>query len=105
MQQKTIIALAALAVVALASYLTLRAPDKGERIGPRPRPVPAFKATAVKELELTSNGGKDAVKLKHDNNSWMITAPGQWRADQNLVKTAVEQLEKLGFGDVVTQTP
>ncbi|MSP62323.1 MAG: DUF4340 domain-containing protein [Myxococcales bacterium] len=104
MQQKTLIALGALAAIAIAAWLTLRAPEKGQRIGPPPRPQAALKASDVKELELTTNG-KDKVILKLDGTTWKLTAPGAFVADQPSVKTAVEQLEKTTYGDIVTELP
>jgi hypothetical protein len=103
MQQKTLIALGALGALAIAAWLTLRAPEKGQRIGPPPRPIAAFKTVDVKELDLASNGGKDHVVLKYEGGAWRLTQPAPHAADQQLVKTAVEQLEKTTFADVVTE--
>lgn len=105
MQRKTLIALGALVVIAFLAFLTLRSPDKGERRGPKPRPVAAFKAADVKELELSSNNGRDRVSLRREGDRWKITAPGTWDAEQSLIKAALEQLEKLSFGDLVTEQP
>jgi hypothetical protein len=105
MQQKTLIALGAFVVIGVLAFLTLRAPDKGERSGPKLRPIPALKAADVKEIDLTANNGKDQVVLKAAGGGWKIVAPPfpTNQADQSLVKTAVEQLEKISFGDLVTQ--
>jgi hypothetical protein len=105
MQQKTLIAVGALLVLGILAVLTLRAPEKGERTGPRPRPIAALKAADIKELDMTSGGGKDHIVMKLDNGSWKIAAPTFQtpQADQSLMKTAVEQLEKLSWGDLVTQ--
>ncbi len=103
MEQKTLLALGALGAIALATFLTLRAPEKGQRVGPPPRPIAALKATDIKELELTSSNGKDHVVLKYDGNKWALTVPGNFPADQSMVKTAIDQLEKVSFGDIVTE--
>src|SRR4051812_36623552 len=103
MNQKTLIALGAMATIAVLAFLTMKAPPKGERSGPRERPIAAFKAADVKELELTSNNGKDKTTIKQAGSLWQITAPATYSADQSMVKTAVEQLEKLSFGDLVTE--
>lgn len=107
MQQKTLIAVGALVTIAVLAFLTMRAPEKGEHTGPRPRPIAAIKAADVKELELSANGGKDRVVLHLEGAAWRITAPPfpSNGADQSLVKTALEQLEKIGYGDLVTEKP
>src|SRR5579883_1876775 len=104
MQQKTLIALGALLVIGILAFVTMRAPEKGEQVGPKPRPMAALKAADVKELDLTANNGKDQIVLKNEGGTWKIAAPpfATTLADQTLVKTAVEQLEKISFGDLVT---
>src|SRR4051794_25275476 len=99
MQQKTLIALGALIVLGGLALLTLHAPEKGERTGPRPQPIASLKAADVKELELTSTG--QTTKLEKEGGGWKIVAPKFQTdlADQSLVKTAVDQLEKLTWGD------
>lgn len=103
MNQKTLIALGAMAVVAILAVVTMRAPQKGERVGPRQRPIAALKAEAVKELEITANNAKDKVAFKLDGGLWKMTAPAPQPADQSQLKTAIEQLEKTQFGDLVTE--
>ncbi len=103
MQQKTLISLGALLAIGVLAWLTLRAPQKGQRVGPPPRPIAAFKAADVKELEISSDHGKNHVVLKLDGAAWQVTQPQAWRADQSLVKNAVDQLEKVSFGDLVTE--
>ena len=58
MQRKTLIALVASVLLGIAAFLTWRAPEKGTRTGPRPRPVPAFKAADVKQLELQTSDNR-----------------------------------------------
>lgn len=103
MQRNTLIALAVLAVIAIAAFLTLRAPEKGERRGPQARPVAAFKAADVKQLELASN--KEQIVLRAEGTAWKIASPGTWNCDPNVIKSALDQLEKLKFGDPVTTKP
>ena len=102
MDKKTLYALVALAVAVGAAIYVKSQPQKGEVRGPRPRPIAAVKAGDVKEIEISQNAGKDKVVLKLDGK-WRITAPAQHDADQSLAKTALEQLEKVEFADVVTE--
>ena len=74
MQQKTLIALGALVAIGLLAFITLRAPEKGERTGPRPqvfrqtatvrtaaprlaapRPAPAVQPTSAQALRALAN--------------------------------------------------
>lgn len=103
MQRKTIIALVASILLGIAAFMTWRAPEKGTRTGPRPRPVAAFKAADVKQLELQASDTRGQVVLKLEGTTWKVTAPSAWNADQTTVKGAVDQLERLTFGDVVTE--
>src|SRR5437870_12717954 len=103
MNTKTLIAISAMAVIAILAFVTLRAPQKGERTGPRQRPMAAMKAADVKELAIASNGGKDAVTLKLDGKDWKMVKPMEYPADQPLAKTALEQLEKIAFADLVSE--
>jgi hypothetical protein len=105
MQRKTLIALVAAALLGIAAFLSWRAPEKGTRMGPRPRPAPAFKAADVKQLELQTSDNRGQVVLKLDGATWKMTAPNEWKADQTTVKGAVDQLERLSFGDIVTENP
>lgn len=105
MQRKTLIALVASVLLGIAAFVTWRAPEKGTRTGPRPRPVPAFKATDVKQLELQTSDNRGQVVLKLEGAAWKVTAPSAWTADQTTVRGAVDQLERITFGDVVTENP
>ncbi len=103
MQRNTWIALGALIALGVLAFITLRTPEKGQRVGPAARPIAALKAADVKQLECISANGKDRVVIDNDAGFWRISTPAPFPADQGMVKTAVEQLEKLGFGDVVTE--
>lgn len=104
MRRNTWIAIGAMVVIGVLAVITLREPPKGERVGPRPRPMAAFTAEAVSTLELTNGETKTTVALKRDDadKGWSMTAPAPFRADQQLAKAAVEQLAKITWGDVVS---
>ena len=103
MNQKTLVALSAMVVIAILAFVSMRRPEKGEHVGPRERPIPAVKAADVKVLELTANGGKDRTTLSRDGDGWKMTAPAAHPADATAIKGALDQLEKVGFGDLVTE--
>jgi hypothetical protein len=103
MERKNIFALAALAVLVVLAVFSLRAPEKGDRVGERPRPIAEVKAGAIAALEVTQPGGKDKVTLARKGDKWQVTSPYDKPADQGAAKAAVEALEKLKWGDIVTQ--
>jgi hypothetical protein len=103
MEKRTLFAVVALVVLGLGAWLTLRAPEKGQRSGPPPRPVAAIKAADVAHLELT-NEKQEKTVLDKKGDAWRITAPADQPADQSAVKTLLDGLEKLGFADVVTES-
>jgi hypothetical protein len=102
MEKRTVFAVVALVVLGLGAWLTLRAPEKGQRSGPPPRPVAAFKGADVAHLEIT-NEKQEKTVLDKKGDAWRITSPADQPADQSAVKTLLDGLEKLGFADVVTE--
>src|SRR5690349_4193467 len=102
MERKTLYALVALIVLGAGAYAVLRAPEKGQRVGPPPRPIAQVKGVDLGHLELTNDKGEKTV-LDNQGGRWMITAPKNWPADQAAVKTLTDGIEKLGFGDLVSE--
>ncbi|MFO0576342.1 MAG: DUF4340 domain-containing protein [Polyangia bacterium] len=103
MERKNIFALGALAVLVVLAVFSLRSPEKGDRVGERPRPIAEVKAGTIAALEVTQPGGKDKVTLAKKGDKWQVTSPYDKPADQGAAKAAVEALEKLKWGDIVTQ--
>ena len=75
----------------------------GDRTGDRPRPVPAMKAADIDGLEVTN--AKLTTSLKRTGETWAVTSPVNYPADQAAVKTALEKIEALSFDGVVTDKP
>ena len=80
----------------------MRAPEKGERVGPPPRPVAAFKSADITHLEVTSEK-QEKTTLDKKDGAWRVNSPHDWPADQAGVKSLLDGLEKLSFGDIVTE--
>ena len=55
------------------------------------------------QVEVTQPGGKDAVKITKQGERWQVVSPYDKPADQSVVKSAVESLEKIKWGDITTQ--
>lgn len=103
MEKKNLYALFGFLVLAVFAAYSLRSPEKGERVGARPRPITEIKAGTIASLEVAQPGDKDKVTLSKKGDKWHVTAPYDKPADQAAVKSAVEALEKVRFGDLVTQ--
>ena len=103
MEKKTLLAIAMLVVLAAAAYGVLRAPEKGQRIGPPPRPVAEIKAADIAAVEINNLERKEEIVLERRDSGWMITKPTEWKADQSATKQLVEGVEKMSFADLVTE--
>ncbi len=103
MEKKTLYALVALLLFGGLAVYVMRAPEKGDRVGDRPRPVAEIKAGSIAQLEITQPKGADKVTLSKKGETWQVTAPYDKPADQGAVKAVVEALEKMKWGDITTQ--
>jgi Domain of unknown function (DUF4340) len=104
MEKRTLYAL--LAVIALGgiAFAVLRSPEKGQRQGPAPRPIPEIKANDIAQLELTNDKG-ETTKIERVGAEWRVKSPGDYKADQQGVKMVLDGLEKLTFSDIASQNP
>ena len=103
MEKRTLYALIAVIALGGIAFAVLRSPEKGERQGPPPRPVPAIKAADVARLELTNDKNEKTVLDKTGASEWRVKEPGDWKADQQGVKQVLDGLEKLSFADVASE--
>ncbi len=102
MEKRTLYALVVFVAVGLGAFWVLRAPEKGERSGPRPRPIDVIKSADVQTLEVTTEK-QEHVTLTKSGSAWRVTAPKDWPADSSGVKSLLDGLEKLTFSDLVTE--
>ncbi|MCU1279758.1 MAG: hypothetical protein JWM53_3304 [bacterium] len=103
MEKRTLYALLAVVALGAIAFAVLRAPEKGQRKGPPPQPVPAIKASDVSTLELTNDKNEKTELVRASASEWRIKSPGDWKADQQGVKQVLDGLEKLTFADVASQ--
>ena len=103
MEKKNLYALVALLGLGALSYYLLSSPEKLDRVGERPRPLAEIKAGSIAQLEISQPGGTDKVALAKKGDKWQVTAPYDKPADQAAVKSVVESLEKMKWGDISTQ--
>jgi len=103
MEKKNLYALVAFVALTVAAVYSLRSPERGERVGERPRAIAEIKAGSIGSLEVAQAGDKDKVSLSKKGDKWQVTAPYDKPADPTVAKAAVEALEKVRWGDLVTQ--
>ncbi len=100
MNRKTLLAGGVFAALVLIAFAVLRSPEKGNRTGDAPRPIPKIAAGDFDTLEVTKGGATTIVKK--DGATYKITAPVQYAAEQDSAKQAFEALEKLDFGGITS---
>ena len=100
MNRKTVLAFGAFVLLSVVAFIALRAPEKGERRGDKPRPVAKLAAADFDTLEVTRN--KATTVIQKDGGKYKVTSPVSYAADENAAKAAFEAIEKLDFGDIVT---
>jgi hypothetical protein len=103
MEKRTLYALVAVIALAAIAFAVLRAPEKGQRKGPPPRPIATIKASDVSKLELTNDKNEKTLLERVSATDWRVKSPGDWKADQQGVKQVLDGLEKLTFGDVASE--
>ncbi len=100
MNRKTLTALALLAVLAAVAVVVLRQPEKGQTVGERPRPVAKLAPGAFDTLTVTK--GASTTTIKKEGDAYKIVAPAAYVADESVAKQAFEAIDKLEFGNVVS---
>lgn len=105
MEKNTLFALIAAVALGAGAFAVMRAPEKGQRTGAPPRPIPAFKAGDVAAIDLVTEKQEkiSLAKAPPPDGGWRVKAPGDWPADAAAVKSLLDGLERLAFGDQVTQ--
>jgi Domain of unknown function (DUF4340) len=101
MNRKTLIAVAAFALLGILALFALRQPEKGESSGDLQRPLAKIDPAALDTVTVTKGGV--ATTLKRDAGKYKVTAPVAYAADDAAAKAAFEALEKLEFGNLVTE--
>jgi hypothetical protein len=104
MNKRTAAMLVVFVALAGGAWLALRAPQKGERRGPRelPKGVQALHKDEVDEFSVVK--GKEQTTLKKEGASWWVTTPVRYPADYDGgVKNALEKLADLTWEEVVSE--
>ena len=103
MEKRTLYALIAVVALGAVAFAVMRAPEKGQRQGPPPRPIAEVKPVDVSRLELTNDKQEKTVLEKTSATEWRVKQPGDWKADQQGVKQVLDGLEKLQFHDTASE--
>ena len=100
MNRKNLTALFVLGVLVVVAVVVLRQPEKGQRVGERPRPIPRLAVGSFDGLVVTK--GVSNTSIKREGDKYYVVAPLRYPADENVAKQAFEAIEKLEFGDTVS---
>jgi hypothetical protein len=103
MQRRTQIALGVFLCLGVATYFQYQEPERGTRVGEKPRPVAKLKKDQIKQVTITAKG--HTVTLSRDGQKWMVSSPLRYPADKYAAETMQKKLEELDFGDLITEQP
>lgn len=101
--KKSLVSLLVLGGLVGAYLYVQHIPQKGE---PKARfsPIPHLKKDDIQKVEMTKEGEK-VVLTRVGPETFKVTQPIDYPADKSSVKLMLEKLEKLQFGDMVTDKP
>ena len=102
MNRNTLIALVIFVALAAGAYFVMKRPDKGVRVGERPTVMAKIEVKKIKKLTIT-NKGKTVVLQRAGKDGWELVDPVKYAADKYAADSAAEKVEKLEFGDLVTE--
>jgi hypothetical protein len=109
MNRKSLIAIAAFAVLGLIAFFAMRQPEKGENAAARQRPLGKISAAELDTFQVIRGGVTTTVKREgvHADGGaggkYTVTTPVPYAADEGNAKLAFGELEKLTLGDLVTE--
>jgi hypothetical protein len=104
MNRKSLVAIAAFAVLGLVAVVSLRQPEKGEGDADRQRPLAKIAADDLDTIQILSGGVTTTLKRQGGSGGKItVTTPVAYPADEGNAKGAFEQIEKLALGDLVTE--
>jgi hypothetical protein len=104
MNRKSLVAIAAFAVLGIVAFLSLRQPEKGEGTADRQRPLAKIAAADLDTIQILSGGVTTTLKRPGGSGGKIsVTTPVAYPADEGNAKSAFDQIEKLELGDLVTE--
>jgi hypothetical protein len=133
MTRKTSVALIVFVVLLGGVYYLQTRPEKGERVGERPRPLPRLDVSEIRQVSITNKGktvllekvveqvkdkpkpakaegkgsgsgsGSGAGEPEDLPHHWEMLKPVKYKADKYSADSVIEKLENLEFGDLVTE--
>ncbi|PID38642.1 MAG: hypothetical protein CSA65_03770 [Proteobacteria bacterium] len=100
MNRKTWTAAGIFVVLLPLSIWVMRAPDTGERVGDRERPLPKLQTNGFNRVTITGKG--KSVTLVKVGEAWKLTTPMTYDADKYATESMEKKLIALSFGDLVS---
>lgn len=102
MNRKTTFALAIFVILGVTAYFVTKRPKKGVRTTAKERPIAKIETKQVKRVAISSVKNK-TIELALKGKTWSVSKPVPYGADKHAVDALLEKLEKLEFGDLVTE--
>ncbi len=103
MKRTTWILIGTVVVLAVITYFVLRQPGEVSRTETSGAVLVSYDSASVDKVEISGTGG--SVTLVKQGNGWMLTSPMQYRADQNVVTTAVGKGKDIQVKNIVSSNP
>jgi len=103
MKRSTLVLIAILVVLILATVLVLQRPGEQSVRAGMGTPLLTLDSAAVDRLEITSTGGR--IVLAREGGTWMLAEPIRYKADQTAVGTAVGQAGRMTIMALASSNP
>ncbi len=103
MNRTTVSLIIILVLMGVATFLVLRRPGETSTPETPGRPLFDYDSSAVDRIELRNSGG--TITLEKINGTWMITSPGEHRADSSVVTAMVNQGKHIELKALLSTNP
>lgn len=100
MNRKTWTAAGIFVVLLPISIWVMRAPDTGERVGERERPLAKLQKDAFNRVTISGKG--KSITLVKVGGQWKLTKPVRYDADKYATESMEKKLTELSFGDLIS---
>ncbi len=103
MNRKNLVTLVVFIVLGIVAWQVMKQPPKGQRTGERRRPLPRIAIKDVDRVTIAQQGKPTVTLASEGAHRWKLVEPLKYAADKYASKRLGEALEKLDFGDLVTE--
>jgi hypothetical protein len=103
MKRSTLVLIAILVVLVLATVIVMQRPGEQSVRAGMGTPLIALDSAAVDRLEISSSAGR--IVLAREGGTWMLAEPVRYTADQNAVGAAISQAGHMTIAAVASSNP